>query len=579
MRLSELSVSNFRCLRDTGPLTLNALQALIGENNSGKSSLLRSIDVLTSAGAGGVGVEDFRDPAAPIVIRGVFKELGPEESSVWRPYLVNGVLTLEKTLTIETSAKTGKDSVKSEYHGYKSEPKLDFLSIEKIEAAGGKPKWDELITANSLPEYFRVDGKANKTTYSAGLARYLAETTVEYDVPDVSTTQALGLQSRVVATLPATYLLKADADYTSEVDRRSTTTTFRRLMGDLAERAVQTDPRYQEAQAALEKIHAIFNGDPADGSVRLPALAKIEESLTDLMGTLMPSVNRLSLSVTTDPLGDVFSRGVEIRIDDGVDTEVVAKGHGMQRCVLFTLLRALILNERALLLSADTREEDAASPVTYRSIILLVEEPELFIHPQLCKLFFDTLSAFAEADQVVYTTHSPLLVDAARYESVSLVAKDSAAAGTRVVNCDVSCFADMTEKKLFQGMTLLNPAVNEMFFARAVLLVEGPEDLIAVTAALKNSGRIRKRIEELGMTAIVAGGKQSMPFFLRVLNAFGIRYAVLHDTDAPSDATQVKTNATILALAGAARTFTFPVKLEDTLGVPYGHLKEGLSPV
>lgn len=112
MRLSRLSVTNFRCLRDTGPLELTALQALIGENNSGKSSLLRAIDVLTSAGAGGVTVEDFRDASQPIVVTGVFRELGPSEAAVWRPYLVGGVLTLEKTLAVETNAKTGRDSAR-----------------------------------------------------------------------------------------------------------------------------------------------------------------------------------------------------------------------------------------------------------------------------------------------------------------------------------------------------------------------------------------------------------------------------------------------------------------------------------
>lgn len=76
------------------------------------------------------------------------------------------------------------------------------------------------------------------------------------------------------------------------------------------------------------------------------------------------------------------------------------------------------------------------------------------------------------------------------------------------------------------------------------------------------------------MTAIVAGGKQSMPFFIRVLNAFGMRYAVLHDTDMPNDPMQVKTNETILRLAGPARVVTFPIKLEDSVGVPYGHLKD-----
>ena len=78
---------------------------------------------------------------------------------------------------------------------------------------------------------------------------------------------------------------------------------------------------------------------------------------------------------------------------------------------------------------------------------------------------------------------------------------------------------------------MLNPAINELFFARHVLLVEGPEDLVAVTSALQKAGRIRQRVEEIDWSVIPCGGKQSIPFFQRVLNAFGIPYSVLHDSD------------------------------------------------
>ena len=235
---------------------------------------------------------------------------------------------------------------------------------------------------------------------------------------------------------------------------------------------------------------------------------------------------------------------------------------------MFALLQTLILNERNMLVP----EEIAAAQLEH-PIILLIEEPELYIHPQLGKLLFDVLKEFSSSDQVIYSTHSPLFVDAYESEQVALVSKVSIADGTKVRTCDSSAFDGLTEHKVFQGFTRLNPAINELFFARQVMLVEGPEDMIAVTAALKKAGRIDQRVEEIEWSVIPCGGKQSIPFFQRVLNAFGIPYGVLHDSDLEDGMTEekrnkaVKENAQIAQLAGAFRVSTYPVRLESSLGL------------
>lgn len=566
MRIRELRVKNFRSLKDTGVVTIARLQALMGENNSGKSSLLRAIEILTTGGVAGVTAEDFTDSGEAISIITTFADLSEAEARVWQPYLLNGELILEKRLWMESSARTGKDQVKSEYHGYRAEPRDWFLSVQKIESREGRPNWSAIIDENRLPEYFRQGGRATKATFQEGLRRYLAENAVEYDAPQASETEALGLQSNVIAWLPATFLLKAVADFAAETDRRSSSTTFRRLMGELADRAVEADPKYRKAVEAMEVLNALFNGQDGQPDARFGALADIERKLTSLLSGLMPSVQRLRLQVQTDPLRDVFSRGVEMRIDDGVDTDVLAKGHGLQRCAIFTLLQALILSEKRMLHASEDpgREE-------HRSIVLLVEEPELYIHPQLCKMFYDTLAAFAESDQVIYTTHSPLFVDAATYESICLVRKDGVF-GTKVVNCDLAAFDGMTERSLFQTLTRLNPAVNELFFAKRVLLLEGPEDLIAVQGALRLHGRIRTRLEELDVTPVVVGGKPALPFFQRVLNSFRIEYAVIHDSDliegldSAKEANHRKQNGAVAELAGARPVAQFEPNLEALLG-------------
>jgi predicted ATP-dependent endonuclease of OLD family len=229
-------------------------------------------------------------------------------------------------------------------------------------------------------------------------------------------------------------------------------------------------------------------------------------------------------------------------------------------------LQTLILNERNQLMAPGTGTQPPADP-----IILLIEEPELYIHPQLAKLFFDVMASFAETDQVIYTTHSPLFVDAYQAENVGVVSKPNPTVGTRIRSCDTSAFDGLDDRKLFQGFTKLNPSMNELFFAKRVLLVEGPEDSVAVAATLKALGRIITRPEELQWSVIACGGKASIPFFQRVLNAFAIPYVVLHDVDITSGmpvsdkTTHEKQNESIRLLARGNPIHNYPVKLEHSL--------------
>ena len=428
------------------------------------------------------------------------------------------------------------------------------------------------MTESNLPDYFLENGKCNKSIYLKALDRYLLENEFEYDDPDLSSTQALGLKSNVIASLPAFYLLKAVSDYSAETDKRSSSTTFRRLMADLSKRIILEDERFKELNEAIITINALLGGESSNQIKRLESLKVFEAKFTELLRKLMPSVKGTTLSVETETFSTIFSRGVGIRIDDGIATDVLAKGHGLQRCIIFTLLQALILNQRNQLIPQEDTKSDK------RTIILGVEEPELYIHPQLSKLFNDVLQEFSELDQVIFSTHSPLFIDAASSESIAIVSKRNYEQGTEIKVCDTTAFDDLSDMKIYKGYTRFNPEINEMFFAKKVILVEGPEDRIALTYHFQHEGKIQKRMEELDLTVIVAGGKQSIPFFQRVLNAFDIPYIVIHDLDIKtgmdtnSEAIEKKRNKDINDLIKGNDIITFPVSLEESLGSS-DHLK------
>lgn len=120
--------------------------------------------------------------------------------------------------------------------------------------------------------------------------------------------------------------------------------------------------------------------------------------------------------------------------------------------------------------------------------LLLVEEPEAHLHPQLQERVMDLLkehSDVSQADkrvQVILTTHSPSLVSNARIEDMTLVHKaqvSSLALGkTKLKHTDYSFlrrFIDATKANLF--------------FARGVMMVEGPAEAILLPAIAEICGR------------------------------------------------------------------------------------------
>src|ERR1039457_1659003 len=142
MRLSTISITNYRSIKSIANLRVEPLQAFVGENDSGKSNILRALDCFLGTGASGIDKDDFNDPEKPVIIEAEFTSLSEPERKKLRTYLIGDKLILQKQFALALDPKTKKIRVTAEYHGYKAEPKDWWLSITKIfEQGGTRPKW------------------------------------------------------------------------------------------------------------------------------------------------------------------------------------------------------------------------------------------------------------------------------------------------------------------------------------------------------------------------------------------------------------------------------------------------------
>ncbi len=158
-----------------------------------------------------------------------------------------------------------------------------------------------------------------------------------------------------------------------------------------------------------------------------------------------------------------------------------------------------------------------------QNVILLLDEPGLSLHGRaqadLLRYFEEELAAH----QLIYTTHSPFMIDSAKFERVRIVqdlgidAKEALPRdqdGTKVLT---NVF-DATDDSLFPLQGALGYEIQQtLFIGPNSLVVEGPADLLylrAVSAELEREGRVSLS-EEWVITPV--GGSGRVPAFVALL--------------------------------------------------------------
>ena len=146
--------------------------------------------------------------------------------------------------------------------------------------------------------------------------------------------------------------------------------------------ALESDQEYRKAlEVVLER--------------RKDALSPLGTSVTDALRRFLPNVE----SVEIEPSGrDYFGVNpwawteFDFMVDDGVKTPLASKGDGVQSLAAISLAHSLA--------QANNKSD----------LILAVEEPEAHLHPSAVHELRAVLDEIAHDQQVVITTHSPLLV-------------------------------------------------------------------------------------------------------------------------------------------------------------------------
>ncbi len=214
---------------------------------------------------------------------------------------------------------------------------------------------------------------------------------------------------------------------------------------------------------------------------------------------------------------------------------------------------------------------------------IVIEEPEMYLHPQAQRYFYRLLCELADSGQcqVIYSTHSPLFADVNRFEALRLVRKDLGGS-TRVFFVGREREETLrAARERFKLGGKFDAARSEVLFARRALLVEGFGDRVA---ALMVAEKLGFDPDAEGAAIVDCGGKDGLELVILVCRALHIPFLVLHDEDVwPVDeiadekkrkdreqknAKERKRNGRIRdAVEGIDRLFVMQPSLEGALGI------------
>lgn len=465
MKISKISISGYRSIGDKIELNLNSVNALVGGNNVGKSNILNAI--WSVLGKDWVTVNNFdendvylRDPEKNIEIEVEFSE----------PYLY--------------SQYKGIDPIEI--------PKLSFCytKYKKGEFSGQRRLEKKCLKIDNEPVYIFT-----KKPQKGEQSKFQPLTSIPQDIQENLPVIFIGSNRNLKYQLPGSknsileILLKdIDADFKNPEN----TITVTNKDGEKIE--VSRLERFNQCiKYAIESLRTEdFN--KLESAIRNNALTQLGFDPTNE-----------DLNIYFNPLTSKdFYNSLQIYVNEGgFEINATELGSGFQNALVIAILRAF-----------EERKKSGA--------LFLIEEPEMFLHPQMQRTLYKTIREIGKTNQIIYTTHSPHFVTIPEFDEVLLISKKQTGTTKKQSSLKKSAVLEEKLRKEF------DPERNELFFAKRVLLVEGDTEKLALPEYAKKEGL---NFDSFGGTIVEVGGKRNLDIFAKILSSFEIPFGILYDTD------------------------------------------------
>lgn len=203
-----------------------------------------------------------------------------------------------------------------------------------------------------------------------------------------------------------------------------------------------------------------------------------------------------------------YYKNIRLSVNDGIEIPLENKGSGLQSLIMIELFKfyCKIFNQSSL---------------------LILEEPELFLHPHAKRMLSDILNDFIKdkKNQIIITTHSEEFIHNIDIENINVIRKTNE--GTKKSRINKENYGD--GKELQKLKIELQHKNAEMFFAEKVILVEGEEQILIPEIVKGIYGK--NILNNNDISIVKVGGKTYFDIYRKVLNELKIKNYIIADYD------------------------------------------------
>ncbi len=556
MKLEKIEIKGFRKCNNLD-IFLGDASFLIGENNVGKSSILRAIELLLTANT--PKPEDFskklntetnciENSSTEIIITGTFSNVSLDADN-WigfkgRVFTEDGKRKIKYQKTFS--------STKPKYEIWEQDKELKTtifdnskITIDSIVASG--------IDETETKEHF-ADIESSQNLKVAKYKSLLDSFLPAWDFKESFNwiNNPGGIPQNIISKLPKFILIPAEHK-ANEIDSDKKT-ALGEVMSTIFDDVVESSENFEKVKeyfGELEKEIDTENTETTFGELMVRVNSTIKNIFPD--SEIQAKVN------LSDP-SSFLKPKYNIKLGSNIMTDVSYQGTGMIRSTAFSLLK----------FREDWKKERDGD---LRNLVICFEEPELFLHPNAANLMRNTIYELAGSDnQIICTSHSPFMIDLSRENEKQIINNISINEDTFVRSTAFSItekFQDLLEdeRHYVKMLVKIDDYFARAFFAKKIVIIEGDtEDVVVRKSVSVFPSEIKNKINS-DFQFIKARGKATIPPLIKYFEALGINdYFVIHDRDRGVQRAEDVNPRILTAIQSEDKRIMLEECIEDNLG-------------
>ena len=430
MKLKAIKLKNFRSYQIEQTITIDDLTAIIGKNDSGKSTVLEALEIFFNNSSAKIESADasMNGDASDVCITCIFCDLPISltiDSRAETTLIDEHLLNIDGDLEILKKYNCGLKSPSGSIYVYANYPSnTNTTDLHQLKNAELKTRIAELGVSTD-----DIDQRSNVQTRQAIWANaeplILSPSFISLEEED-----GKRVWSKLKLELPLFALFQSDR---SSTDDDSEVQDPMKLAVKEAIASVETE---------LNDIKTIVQNKAKEVAQR--TLDKLKEMNPELAQELNPNFK-------TEPKWDTLFK---LNLTDDKQIPINKRGSGTRRLILINFFRA----------EAERKKEEKNT----RDVIYAIEEPETSQHPDNQKMLIEALMDLSSKPhcQVLLTTHVPNLAGIVQTESLRFI-KDELAGKIINNSCDEEALKDIANT--------LGVLPDKRI--QVLLCVEGPTDV------------------------------------------------------------------------------------------------------